>query len=207
MKDRLNDDALRERLAQLDPNPASVPVDPITSPRAQDLLERTMTTDLDAPTHRPTRRPTRLIALSAAAAAALVAGGAALLAGGDDTPTTTGKKTTLALALPDPLAMSSCIPFDVEVLKDMPVAFAGTVTSVVGDTVALDVTHWYRGGSAAVVTLDTPGDSTSPSLDSVAFAAGKDYLVTAAEGNVNGCGFSGEATDDLTRAFDQAFPG
>jgi hypothetical protein len=40
----ISDDELRARLTQIDPLPTSIPVDPFTSPRAQDILERIMTT-------------------------------------------------------------------------------------------------------------------------------------------------------------------
>jgi len=207
----MNDDALRERLARLDP--AASPADPVSSRWAHELLERTMANDLsdhvDSPTAAaPGRRPGRLAVLSAAAAAAVVAGAAAVLAGGagtgEDRP---AQATTTRLSLPDPLAMSSCVVFSTDVLRDMPVAFAGTVTSVEGDTVTLDVTHWYKGGSADAVVLETPGEHTSASLDAVQLEDGKDYLVTATEGTVNGCGFSGPATAELSRAFDEAFGG
>jgi len=35
---------------------------------------------------------------------------------------------------------------------------------------------------------------------------GQKYLITAAEGNVNFCGYSGPATPELTAAFDAALP-
>ena len=204
----MNDDALRERLARLDP--AAAPVDPVTSPRAQELLERTMDTDLDTPatagaTRAPAHRRTARVALAAAAAAALGLGGTVLLAGGDEKGA--AEPTQLALALPDPTTMSSCLVFSTDVLRDMPLAFAATVSAVEGDTVTLDVTRWYKGGSADVVVLDTPGEHTSASLDSVAFEDSKAYLVTATEGKVNGCGFSGPATAELSRSFDEAFAG
>ena len=115
--------------------------------------------------------------------------------------------TTLALQLPAPNVMASCIQFSVDVLKDMSPAFAGTVTSVEGDTVTIDVDHWYAGGTADTVTLTQPGGSQSIALDGVDFRQGERYLVTAAEGTVNGCGYSGPATPDLERAFAEAFPG
>lgn len=203
----MNDDALRERLARLDP--AAAPADPVTGLRAQELLERIMTTDLDTPastTDERSRRSRRLAALAAAAAAAVAVGGAALLAANDDAPTAK-QTTTLALSLPDPTAMASCIVFDPALLRDVPLAFAGTVTDVAGDTVTLDVTRWYKGGTADVVTLATPGEHTSASLDAVRFEDGQAYLVTATGGQVNGCGFSGPASAELTRAFDEAFGG
>ncbi len=39
------------------------------------------------------------------------------------------------------------------------------------------------------------------------FRDGGQYLITASGGTVNGCGFSGPATPDLTRAFEEAFAG
>lgn len=211
-------DRLRARLARIDP--AAAPGDPMTSRPAPELLERAMSATpsatpaapaSDAPgpglTSRARRRPARAAALAAAAAAAVALGGAALLSGGDEAGPGAAP-TTLALRLPDPLAMASCVAFDEALLADMSVAFAGTVTGVAGDTVTLDVTRWYKGGSADVVTLDTPGEHSSASLDAVAFEQGRDYLVTAtAEGTVNGCGFSGAATPGLTASFERAFAG
>ncbi len=37
------------------------------------------------------------------------------------------------------------------------------------------------------------------------FRVGERYLVTATDGTVNGCGFSGPATPELERAFEEAF--
>jgi hypothetical protein len=39
----------------------------------------------------------------------------------------------------------------------------------------------------------------------VEFADGQTYLVTATDGTVNGCGYSGLATPELQSAFDSAF--
>jgi len=86
------------------------------------------------------------------------------------------------------------------------VALAGTVTAVGADRVTLDVDRWYRGGSAEVVTIAVPVDS-SAALDGVEFRDGERYLVTATDGTVNGCGFSGPADAQLERAFEEAFGG
>ena len=117
------------------------------------------------------------------------------------------KQTTLALALPDPSSSASCIPFDVAILKGFPVAFAGLATSVAGDTVTLEVTKWYAGGTAQLVTLSIPGANTSAALDSASFARGKSYLVSANEGTVTSCGYSGESSEMLQQAYAQAFGG
>jgi hypothetical protein len=44
-------------------------------------------------------------------------------------------------------------------------------------------------------------------LDGVDFQQGKRYFVTAAQGTVNGCGYSGPASAELEQAFAEAFPG
>ena len=50
-----------------------------------------------------------------------------------------------------------------------------------------------------------PGATTSVALDGVEFTQGKQYLVAATNGSVNGCGFSGPADPQLTAAYEQAF--
>lgn len=170
---------------------------------------QTIETDLDSPQSdahsAPWRRP-RLLA--AAAAAVLVIGAGAVFAtSSDDSAPKAGKPTTLALALPDNTVASSCIAFDVAILRDMPVAFAGTVTAVSADTVTLDVDRWYKGGSADQVAVSLASGQTSAALDGVDFAEGKSYLVAAFGGTVNGCGFSGPASPELKSAYDEAFSG
>ena len=44
-------------------------------------------------------------------------------------------------------------------------------------------------------------------LDGVELVAGEEYLLTATDGVVNGCGFSGPSTPELEAAFDEAFGG
>ena len=56
-------------------------------------------------------------------------------------------------------------------------------------------------------TVAVPSEQTSAALDGVDFGQGQRYLLTATGGVVNGCGFSGPATPELERAFDEAFPG
>ncbi|HUR15404.1 MAG TPA: hypothetical protein VM097_13055 [Mycobacteriales bacterium] len=197
-------DDLRVRLARLDPA-ASLDAE---SPRAPELLERIMsapvlpdTDTVPAPAGRPRRT-----ALAWAAAAALVAGGVTTaVALQDDGAAPAKQKTSVALSLPPSGVMSSCIPFSVAVLRDMSPAFAATVSAVDGERVVLDVDHWYAGGTADQVVLDQPGGNTSVALDGVAFEQGKRYLVTAAQGTVNGCGYSGPATADLEASFTEAF--
>jgi hypothetical protein len=204
-------DDLRARLARIDPAAAG-PVDPATSPRAQELLERTMQTLDPLPVVRELTRPPRWRRPALAAAAAVAVVGIALGAvqlTSEDTPAVTAP-TTVALAVPaggDGTTMSSCLMFDVAILRDMPVALAGTVVAQDADSVTLRVDRWYKGGSADQVRIATPAASTSVALDGVAFEQGKRYLLTATDGTVNGCGYSGPATADLEKSYAQAFGG
>lgn len=201
-------DDLRARLRRIDPAPADL--DPPVSRPAPDLMERIMTTPLLD--HAPsTAQAPRRRYLVAAAAALVLAGGslAALTLGGEDAKTTPkqAKATTVSLALPGGNSISSCAPFSVTFLKDMSPAFSGTVTSVEAGSITLTVDHWYAGGTADQVKLALPPDTSSASLDGITFEQGKRYFVTAAQGTVNGCGYTGLATPDLERSFNEAFPG
>ena len=85
-------EVLRDRLAQLDPMPDSVPVDLPTSPRAQQILERAMLTTEPTPgtgshiSDTPLWRRPALLATAAAAVIAL-AGGIVALDNGSTSPT------------------------------------------------------------------------------------------------------------------------
>ena len=226
----MSDDELRARLARIDPAPAGSPVDPVTSPRASELVERAMSTpnvqtpDLQTSDGHTSdghtsgvpapaddlaaRRRRRRWLLPAAAAAILIAlvGGFLLLGGGTD-PIRDEDPTTLALSLPPGDAAGSCLVFDVQFLAQMPVALAGSVTAIEGGLVTLDVDRWYRGGDADLVTVAVPPQQSSAALDGVDFRVGERYLITATDGVVNGCGYSGPATPELEQAFEQAFAG
>ena len=213
----MNDDELRNRLARLDPQ-ADAPVDPITSPRAQDLLERIMTTDtpteIDSLTETQTpdrNRPRLLMALAAGVAAAGIVAAVVLSSG--STTTSHGRSTNVALRLPPAAGPArpgrpgnqTCVRFDVSILKTVQLAFAGTVTDVSPSSVTLDVTKWYAGGSAQQVTLTSPSAGAPAELAAAPFVKGTAYLVSAQDGVVKGCGYSGPATADLQQAYDQAF--
>jgi len=207
------DDELRTRLGRIDPAGPDVPVDPATSPRAAELMERAMQQtstdeepDVDLPRSRPGRRPAwwaaGIAAVAAVAAAVFVFGGSGSPVpngspGGDDT-------TTLALSLPA-TPEARCRAFDVAVLRTMQVAFEGTVTATDGEQTTLTVDRWFTGGDADRVTIDVPDGRTSESLG-IEFRSGARYLVTATDGTVNGCGYSGPATAELESAFADAFP-
>ncbi len=102
--------------------------------------------------------------------------------------------------------MMSCLAFDPAILADMPVAFEGTATAVDGDRVTLEVDRWFTGGDADEVVLTAP-QGLEALIGGIPFEVGGEYLISATDGQVNYCGFSGEATEDLRAGFEAAFPG
>lgn len=189
----MNHDDLRSRLARANPTPPSEPVDPITSDRARTLMEDIMATTIQTP--KLSRRRMRLVA--AVAAVLVVAIGAlSMVNRGSDTP------PLVLTAQGD--ALASCLPFDVELLRTMSPAFGGTVVELTDSVATVEVDRWYTGGYAEIVEIQyTPGFEAligTPTLE-----VGQRYLITASDGVVNGCGFSGLATPELEAAFEQAF--
>lgn len=197
-------DELRKRLSRLDPMASDVPTEPVTTESSQQLLEEIMTTpNVEQPgsSGTPNKRP--WIAAVAAAAVVIVAIGAVGLLsrdGGD--PVAAGPPLELNAGGDD--VMASCIAFSVEYLAPMPVAFEGTVVTAEGDTVTLDVDTWFKGGDAAQVVLNAP-QGLEALIGGFPFEVGTQYLITASEGNVNYCGFSGESTPEMRAAFEEAF--
>lgn len=204
----MTDDDLRDRLARLDPARRPPLAEAIASrTTAQEIRERVMQTiDTAEPTTTPSaaRPRRRLWAVAGAAAAAAVVAAVALTTGGD--AARPPAPTTLTLKAPggDGTVMGSCVPVEAQYLRDMPMAFGGTVTAVTDGTVTIDVDRWYKGGDADVVTL-TNDTAANVSIDGVEFTPGQRYLVSATDGTVNACGFSGPATPELQRVFDEAF--
>lgn len=209
----ISDDDLRARLSRIDPAPAGTPVDPVTSPRARELVERimqTLDTDNVPSDDLAARRRRRPLLLAAAGGVAALVGGALVLGGQfggqQSLPIAEDPTTTLALEAPGDTLSASCMIFSVDVLREMPVALGGTVTTVEPGSVTLDVDRWYRGGDADLVTISVP-ENNSAALDGVDFRSGDRYLITATDGTVNGCGYSGPAEPQLEGAFADAFGG
>lgn len=110
----------------------------------------------------------------------------------------------LELAAGEGDQMMSCLAFDPERLAEMPVAFEGTATAVDGDRVTLEVDRWFTGGDSDEVALVAP-QGLEALIGGIAFEEGERYLISANEGQVNYCGFSGEATPELLAGFEEAF--
>lgn len=208
----MNDDELRHRLHRIDPAPDEVAMEAATTPSSRARLERIMSTST-APSDRPADQGpasptsrTRWL-LAGAAAVLLVVGllAISLTGGGDDEgDVAAGPPLELSLGAGD--AMASCLPVEAQHLAAMPVAFAGTATAVEDERVTLDVDRWYRGGDAGVVQLHATSGQAAL-IAGFDFEIGDRYLISASEGSVSFCGFSGPETPELTALFDEAFGG
>jgi hypothetical protein len=215
------DDNLRQRLGRLDPVPASEPTDTSSTPRVRALLEEIMSSPVVPPSVQPSAQPSdqqvampaptppskRRLAMLAGVAAAVIAlavGIAVANSGG------TPKRSQVAFVLPAGRpGQNSCIQFSTDQLAQASDAFSGTITAVADGSVTITIDHWYKasGAKAAVVTLTS--DTTAGAVNElgVQFAKGTKYFVSATDGHVDGCGYSGEASADLQTAFEIAFSG
>ena len=202
-------DELFERLAAIDPHPRAVPVDAHDGPRARILRETIMTTPTDTTvpntagaTQSGTRGPAsrrRLGLIGGGAAAAAVAGVIAVNALGGSPAATS---VTYTLGASDPMAM--CLQLSEFTPDPATVAFGGTVASIEGTQVVVEVDRWYANGDADQVVLDTTG-VPSPALDGVEFTEGQDVLVSVFGGAVGFCGASGAASPELEAFYEEWF--
>lgn len=196
-------DELRNRLRRLDPMHPGVPTTSGTEPSSPERWESIMrTTEIESTS---ASSPRWYMAGIAAAVALVAVVGAVLIGGGESDPAVVAGPP-LELSLGGGEAMASCLAFDVEILATMPLAFEGTATAVDGETITLSVDRWFRGGDAAEVQLFAPAGMEAL-IGGIPFEMGESYLVTAADGTVNYCGYTGVATPELRAAFEQAFAG
>jgi hypothetical protein len=202
-------DHLRDRLRSLDPAGGS----PDLAPSAIDRLKEHAMTQQDTapqPANAPTRRRAALIAAAAAVVALGGVGGYQLMQDDAVPPIAATPTVNLDLSMPSGDIISSCMMFDETFLADMSPAFKGTATEVTGDQVTLRVDTWYAGAqeadNATQVTLTSGGEEVLLE-GGITFTEGTTYLITAAEGTVNSCGYSGEATPEFEASFERAFGG
>ncbi len=202
-------DELRNRLSRLDPVPPEVAMEPVTSQSSQHLLEEIMSSQEVAPPepdsgnkHKKAWYAAVAAAVAAAAVVIVAIGAVGLFSGDTEDPVASGPPLELSAGVDDPMAM--CIMYSVEELAKAPVAFEGTVTSVEGETVTLDVDHWFKGGDAEQVVITAPAGMEAL-IGGIPFEVGTQYLVTAYDGTVNYCGFTGESTPEFRADFEEAF--
>jgi hypothetical protein len=132
----------------------------------------------------------------------------------DQVAADTSESTSEATSDPEPVELvadtstaGKCAVPSAETLATFDTAFAGTVTSLEDGTATLAVDQWYAGGDAATVTVTTPEKDLAALLMAVEFEKGKSYLVSATDGRVTLCGFTGETTPELQALYDEAFAG
>lgn len=147
------------------------------------------------------RNTPKLVAAVALTLAVVVVGMIALNQGSSDT-------APLELSAGDGgTTTASCIAFSTEELARVgEIAFEGTVTSAEGAVVTLSVDRWFKGGEAAEVVLNAP-QGMEALIGGIPFEVGEQYLITAQNGTVNYCGFSGPSTPEYRAAFETAFAG
>jgi len=204
----------RARLRALDPAASLPQADPDWVAR---LLEDTMSHDVDTPLTNERRETgthdrSPLTWLVAAAAILVIAGVgvfATMWQDGPDNPPTAAPSSSqgtsvLELSARPPVSAKCMVP-TAEILANQQTAFDGTVSSITDGVVTLDVTHWYRGGQADQVTVTPPPAEMQTLVLAVDFQVGGRYLVSANDGFVTVCGFTGAYTDDLAAMYAEAF--
>ena len=123
----------------------------------------------------------------------------------DPAPSADGPSVTVLTAPGAATYSARCAVPTAEILAQQSVAFDGTVGAVAGDTVTLDVSHWYAGGSTDQVRVRAPATDLQDLIGAVRFEAGGRYLVSATDGQVSVCGLSAPYSADLAALYDQAF--
>jgi hypothetical protein len=191
-KRRFEGDPL-EAVRRIDPiDPLTVPAD-TTGAHARALFQEVMSmNDTETRTSEaPRRQPwMRRVALGAGTAVILsvVAGGAYALLRNDAEEIVVGG---------EPIgsgAMTMCIEYTEEMLRDQSVAFDGTLISASDDgtQATFEVHRWFKGGDAAQVTLGAEGllGITSIALNGPGLTVGERYLASGNDGFVWACGYS-----------------
>lgn len=198
-------DELRDRLARLDPMNSGVPTEPATSESSRQMLEDIMSTPTKQTTETGQTPRRTWIGIAAVTALVLAVGGALVFGGDDGTPSASAPP--LELDAPTEDIMAICMAFSPEELANgAEIAFEGTVTAVEGDTVTLSVDEWFRGGDQSEVVLHAP-QGMEALIGGIPFESGQQYLISAQQGTVNYCGFSGPSTPEFRTAFETAFTG
>lgn len=199
-------DELRKRLARIDPMHPGVPTRSVTDETSRQRLETIMSTRTRERT--PAGAPNRSWIPAVAALAALVVAvvGIITLGGGPGAAPQAASPLELDAGSEDPMAM--CIVFTPEELARVAdIAFEGTVTAVEGSRVTLTVNQWFKGGQPTTeVVLNAPLGMEAL-IGGIPFEVGEQYLISAQEGTVNYCGFSGPSTPEYRAAFETAFGG
>jgi hypothetical protein len=188
-----DDDELRARLRHADP---AASLEPASPDQVAHLVEEAMS------------RKTRTWALPVAAALVLIAGGTAWAVTRPDAPSPAIQPvpaTVVALTVTG--VQAKCVePKAAELAKSADFAFEGTVQKIENGRVTLTASRVFRGEPTTEVEVSQEDGSSEQMLGSGRFETGESYLVSAADGNVIICGYSGEAdSPGLRELFEAAF--
>ncbi|GMA28054.1 hypothetical protein [Arenivirga flava] len=185
------DEQLRERLARIDP---AATLQPASETEILRMVQNTIST----PARTSSRKPLflGLGALAVGAAAAAVVGIVLTAPGGDVT----------RLSAPSgggPAAM--CAELTPETMAGADLAVAGTVVSINGDDVTLEVTERFTGESADRIVVAQQDPDLPSELSAGSFEQGQDYLISSIDGVITTCGQSGPASPELEQLYRAAF--
>lgn len=126
----------------------------------------------------------------------------------DDEPpsgTTSGAVAPDTVELVAEVSSERCMLPDVGILRQQDLAFDGVVRSVAGGHATLEPTHFFAGDETGVVIVKAPDGDLQALLSAVDFREGERYLVSATDGRVTLCGFSGPHTEALAQLYAEAF--
>jgi len=201
--DREPDLELLTRLHAADPASSLPPADP---ERVTRLLEEVMS-DTSTGVHESRETGTHgrspLTWLVAAAAVVLIAGGIFGLAARDHGSTPAAGPSVTELHSTSIRGL--CVRPNAQVLRLQSIAFRGTLVSLTERTATFAASHWYAGGPTDLVKVKLMPRGIAETVQAADLTVGHDYLVAASDGNVTGCGFTGQATRSLQRLYDRAF--
>ena len=151
--------------------------------------------------------PALLLALLLASTGCGSEGGSGEDGSGADTngaPTTqTSEGSTTRLRLSE--APGRCMAPNVRVLRAQEVAFEGTVTGIDGADVTLEVSRWYAGEETDLAVVQAPAEGMVALGYGTELVQGEDYLVSATDGEVTLCGFTGPVSDRLEALYAKAY--
>jgi hypothetical protein len=154
-----------------------------------------------------------LVAAAAVIVGTLGVGAVAALNSGDDKSPSTAAQTTATAPSVTKLeapadSTSMCVVPDAKMLADYAdTAVDGVVTSINGDQVTLDVSHWYLGAATdrLLVTAPPTGSGTHMMIQSIELQKGERYLLAGQDGQLIVCGVSGSYDNKLAAMYDKAF--
>jgi hypothetical protein len=219
-------DALRARLAAVDPARGLAPVDPAVLALLVSEVVEAPSPHADVTPIARRRTPTTWLVAAAAAVVIAGAGGYALTTRGDESaaPSAGEAEGTAELAPPTPgddgglpvpgttvlaaapaAGAGRCATLTAELLAGSDEAFAATVTGLDAGTVTLQTTEVFAGEVGQTVQVEAPRADLQALVSAARFENGGSYLVAATDGLVSPCGWTGKATAQLQAVYDQAF--